>query len=66
MKKIIHKIADVMIIVGFLFVLGTAGAMDCNKMESWNQFWTQLIVSSIIFMFGVFAWAATNDYKEEK
>lgn len=65
MRKIIHKITDVMVIIGFLFVLGTAGAMDCTKIEYWNQFWTQLAVSGMFFIFSVFVWLVTKNYKED-
>lgn len=51
-KKATYNIGRVLIVIGFLLMLGTAGASDLNNI-SFNQIITQLAISLCITMFGL-------------
>jgi hypothetical protein len=50
-QKIIHKIGIVAIIIGFILMLGTAGASDRNSIP-FNQIMVQLVISLGIMVLG--------------
>lgn len=68
MKKIVHVIFGFIGFMSFIYVLGLAGASDCDII-TWNALWPRVIITSFVMIISFVIWFYTdvaNNNKKNK